>query len=175
MIEFEQQLGEWERARASLSHDVVKNEIMPAVFKLCNVIAGKIEDADFFTSFPSAVIPKITDAICQIESLCSSAEQSLSPRQYFNVFPLSECDLATKSWLPEVVHELWLTNSRLNFRLAVLEDKATKLRRAANQVKHALADHRSQTAKQAAEVLRSAVTAVADELSGLRTILPYSP
>jgi len=33
--------GDWERLRAKLSHNILKNEITPAVFRLCRTYSGR--------------------------------------------------------------------------------------------------------------------------------------
>jgi hypothetical protein len=175
MTSVEHTLQDWEHERALLSHDIVKNEIIPAVFKLCNVIDGKIEDVEYLANFQVTVIPKISDAICRIEALCSTAELSLSPRQYFDGFPLSGCDRETKCWLPETAHDLWLTSSRLSFRVARLNRELAKLRVAASLIEKVNAGQGIEAARQPAKELRSSVSAVADELSALSTALPYRP
>lgn len=55
----------------------------------------------------------------EIEELLSTAEDRLSPRTLFEKEPLLHCSPEHKSWLPSLIHGLWL--SRYNVREKVGE------------------------------------------------------
>jgi hypothetical protein len=173
MISVYHKVEEWEHARAKLSHDAVKNEIIPAVFKLCNVISGKVKDDEFLSTFLLVMLPKIEETMHEIEALCLTAEQSLSPRQYFNIFPLSECDSETKAWLPDVTHQLWLSSSHLHFHLIQLKKELAKLNVAVNKGKVLLRDQDLRIATGAADALKSSLNAIAKEFSSLGLVISH--
>ena len=166
------EIDAWEHRRATLSHDAVKNELIPAVFKLCNVVGGKVEDDEFLAAFSRAFPRRIETVLSEVEHLCATAEESLSPRQYFDVVPLSRCDAQTKSWLPASVHHLWLARSGLHARLSRVK-RTLELVKAATRNACQPSTAGSLGALDATKALRASVSALADDLSHLGQALPY--
>lgn len=100
-------MRDWNERRAKLSHDLVKNRIIPATFRMLNIVGGQIE-ADPIETFDTSITIVWTESNPSLRSLFETAESELSPRNYFLVEPLIHCPLSTKEWLPDLIHELWL-------------------------------------------------------------------
>jgi hypothetical protein len=121
---------DWEHVRIKLSHDLLKNEIMPAVSKELNVLAGKVEDSDFHEEFCGMVTERVSRLCDGFEELTECAEQCLSPRQYFERHPLQNLDGISKEWLQVVVHENWVQESMLPERTKNAMECARMVRKA---------------------------------------------
>ena len=67
-------ITEWERERARLSHDLLKNEIMPTVSKVLNILDGKVEDPEFKRTFCDLVGPRALHLCSGIEKLAGCAD-----------------------------------------------------------------------------------------------------
>ena len=116
MINGVQQIAEWERVRSTLSHDVLKNEVIPAVSKLERILGGKVIDDEFLESFCERMCPTILSLCDDLRRLTECAEAKLSPKSYFTLAPLKGVDDETKRWLPALVHTLWLNRSEVETR-----------------------------------------------------------
>jgi hypothetical protein len=100
-------MRDWNELRARLSHDLVKNRLVPATIRMINIVGGKIE-ADPLETFDSTITIVWTEADPSLKFLFESCESALSPRNYFLVEPLVNCPPSTMEWLPDLIHELWL-------------------------------------------------------------------
>src|SRR6185295_1665644 len=100
-------MRDWNERRAKLSHDLVKNRIIPATSRMLNIVGGQIE-ADPIETFDASITIVWAEANPSLRLLFESAESELSPRNQFLVEPLINCPLSTMEWLPELIHELWL-------------------------------------------------------------------
>lgn len=116
MITGVQQIAEWERVRSTLSHDILKNEVIPAVSKLERILGGKVIDDEFLESFCETMCPAILSLCDDLRRLTECVEAKLSPKSYFTLAPLRGVDDETKRWLPALVHSLWLSRSEVESR-----------------------------------------------------------
>lgn len=165
-------LQRWERDRAALSHDVLKNQLLPLIFKLSNVLARKVEDEGFVESFAESFSKQMCSVRSQIEKLCANVEDSLSPRCFFHTDPLAAADPRTMSWLPNLVHDLWVRASGLEPRTAAVKETHAKFERVASVVLLSL-KMRSGLSLSRVHELRGSVAALASEVSSMREVLPY--
>lgn len=100
-------MRDWNERRAKLSHDLVKNRLIPATSRMLNIVSGQIE-ADPIETFDTSITIVWTESNPSLRCLFETAESELSPRNYFLVEPLINCPPSTKEWLPDLIHELWL-------------------------------------------------------------------
>jgi hypothetical protein len=100
-------MRDWNERRAKLSHDLVKNRLIPATSRMINIVNGRIE-ADPVETFNTSITVVWAEANPSLRFLFESAESELSPRNHFLVEPLINCPPSTMEWLPELIHDLWL-------------------------------------------------------------------
>jgi len=98
----------WQKRRAAFNHDLLKNRYLIALSKWLNLLNGEIEDARFEKLFISSLLPMWEDARKEVFNIAIDFEKQMSPAILFDAQPLSNCTAFTKTWLPFVVHELWL-------------------------------------------------------------------
>jgi hypothetical protein len=100
-------MREWNELRARLSHDLVKNRLLPATSRMIKIVTGRVV-ADPIEIFNSTVSTVWVETNPSLRFLFETCESALSPRNYFSVEPLIHCPPSTLEWLPELIHELWL-------------------------------------------------------------------
>lgn len=100
-------MPEWNDLRARLSHDLVKNRLLPAASRMIKIVTGKVV-ADPVEIFDSTITTVWAEANPALTFLFESCESALSPRNYFSVEPLIHCPPSTMEWLPDLIHDLWL-------------------------------------------------------------------
>lgn len=121
---------EWNARRATMSHDLLKNRIIPAVFKLRKVLSGEVEDLSFLSQFRESTTLEIERLCAEGTILADDAEYFLSPRRYFEVGPLLGLDDETKEWLPAALHAIWLERVQLRDRVRLMKSCVGDLREA---------------------------------------------
>jgi hypothetical protein len=99
----------WQKRRSALNHDWLKNQYLPALAKCLNVMAGEIDDEGFLQSFFFSVLPVWETQQEEITRLLQSFENEMSPRVLLRRRQFAIFQSETKSWLGELVHQLWLS------------------------------------------------------------------
>jgi len=115
----------WQLRRSEFNHRWLKNEYMPALARLLNVLEGHIEDSEFQQTFVEDVLPRWKTHYPEVLSLIHDCENDMSPRRLFEHPPLSRWPREHR-WLPEIVHVLWLSKYQV-------ADKVSDSLAAANQ------------------------------------------
>src|ERR1041385_6952757 len=100
-------MPEWNDLRARLSHDIVKNRLIPGTARMMRIVSGSVL-ADPLETFDSTIVTVWTETSPSLQTRFDTCESALSPRNYFLVEPLVHCPPSTMEWLPDLVHELWL-------------------------------------------------------------------
>ena len=100
-------MADWNELRARLSHDLVKNRLIPATSRMIKIVTGSVV-ADPVETFDSIITNVWAETNPSLKLLFESCESALSPRNYFSVEPLVHCPPSTMEWLPDLIHELWL-------------------------------------------------------------------
>ena len=108
----------WDKCRATLSHDLLKNELGPAISKLLKILTGKVHDPDFIPFFGDYVSGQLSSIEREVNWLIENAIDSLSPKKLFECQPLINLDEDTKEWLPQIIHNLWVSRVDLITTLA---------------------------------------------------------
>jgi len=163
----------WESRRARLSHDELKNELSPAVSKLCRVLEEQVYDPDFIEWFRVSCPPRIKRLGDELMSMVKSAPESLSPRQFFDSAPLSSCDRKTKQWLPAAIHDLWMASAGVQSRLAATAEHVNKLHAALVRLETTFQAESVSRQHAAALELQRALADLSCEVSNVRELLPY--
>lgn len=167
-----QSIQEWERVRARLSHDLLKNEIMPALAKGINILAGEVEDPEFEMSFARTLPQQVLSLCSGLEAMSRCAESCLSPRSYVDACPLSGLDDETKEWLRVVVHDNWKREARV-------DQRSRKAAEASSQVRHALArlqqswERADRDCQELLESLAKELQLFSQAIADLKHLLPY--
>lgn len=100
-------MADWNELRARLSHDLVKNRLIPATFRMIKIVNGAVV-ADPVETFNATITTVWAETNPSLNLLFESCESAASPRNYFSVEPLVHCLSPTMEWLPDLIHELWL-------------------------------------------------------------------
>jgi hypothetical protein len=98
---------DWNELRARLSHDLVKNRLIPGTTRMTRIVSGSVI-ADPIETFDLIIITVWAETKTPLQVLFDTCESDLSPRNYFSVEPLVHCPPSTMEWLPDLIHELWL-------------------------------------------------------------------
>jgi len=163
----------WEFRRARLSHDDLKNELSPALSKLCRVLGQHVSDHKFVVSFRDYCLPRIKRLGEDLSNMMTCAPSALSPRQFFNREPLSLCDADTMEWLPVVIHDLWITRADVMGRLAATTKQIGRLNAACAKLETAFLSGDSSAQYSAAVELRATLAELSHAVSDARGLLPY--
>jgi hypothetical protein len=162
----------WEDQRARLSHDLLKNELVPLLSKSIRITEGRVKDFAFENSIPRK-IEELAGRLCNgVSQISEAMVTDASPALFVGIPPLCELDEDSRSWLSEVVASVWmeekdveLTRSRITRTLNNLQDDLSKLEDFFTM---------SQERKLASlEQLMKTVRELGNQLSLLRSILPY--
>lgn len=101
-------INDWQERRSKFSHDWLKNGFLANL----NTFLVRLEracpvqeDLDFFVR---EELQEWEARIGEADWLLKTVEEEMSPKRFFDVPPLANCDGETKQWLPELVHNLWL-------------------------------------------------------------------
>jgi hypothetical protein len=108
----------WQRRRAALNHDWLKNDYLTAVDAFLARLEQRNPDLERLEEFLSVDLPGWGRQRQDFESLLDDAEESLSPQRLFDDPPLSNAAPETLTWLPGLTHVLWLARHPIKQRLA---------------------------------------------------------
>lgn len=101
-------MGVWEDQRARLSHDLLKNELVPLLSKAIRITEGRVKDNSFEASLPGkieALGQRLCEGATQIHDTMAS---SATPALFLGIRPLCQMDDDSKNWLSEVVTKVWI-------------------------------------------------------------------
>lgn len=166
-------LIDWQRRRAVLSHDVLKNSIAPSLAKLCRVMAGQVDAPGFIHEFGQSGIRSVDLACDELSSLLESAEESLSPRQMFGNPPLDNFPSATMQWLPDALHKRWVTCVQLDDRKCDGRVRIDEVKQVAKNWREALNHNQTNELQSLSMDLRDRVATITDFTSSLSNLPPY--
>ena len=98
----------WQKRRSEFNHDWLKNHFMPALAKWINILDGHVEDQDFGAGFMKITLVEWETHARQAVELVCGFEKEMSPRTMVIAPRFSKTTPATRRWLGNLVHELWL-------------------------------------------------------------------
>ncbi len=98
---------DWQRRRSAFNHDWLKNRFLTALASFMNILDGLVDDIETEKRFVQETLPQWPERAIEASRLISDFESQMSPRVLFRQLPLCRCGSATKSWLPDLLHELW--------------------------------------------------------------------
>lgn len=99
----------WQRRRNRLNHDWMKITFIIQLGALWNLAAAKrATDGELVEACQSA-LREWGEHRLDSRELIEAFRRDESPKALFSIPPLSNCDEETKSWLPDYIHQHWLT------------------------------------------------------------------
>jgi hypothetical protein len=164
--------GTWERLRARLSHDRMKNQILPMTSRLCQILEGRVESRGFVADFSSIRLAEIEEVCREVEALLAATEEAASPRVFFSAPPLNRCPPDTLAWLPDAVHEKWLEEKFVKSRIESAQGALVEVRHASLSLELRLKET-SQKSSMAARKLQKGLLSLAECVSALGDLMPY--
>lgn len=164
--------GSWEKQRARLSHDRMKNQILPMTSRLCQVLEGKVDSRGFVADFSTLRLAEIEETCREIEDLLMATIENASPRVFFSMPPLNQCPPSTLAWLPQAVHEKWLEERGVKARIEAAQGAIAKVR-SVNSVLQGDLQKMNKESRMAARELQNALLRLAECLSDVGALIPY--
>lgn len=104
----------WQKRREVFNHHWLKNDLMMALISWSKLLEGIDEDPETEREFIEKYVRTWPTKHNEAASLIQDFAIEMSPKTLFETYPLSNCDEDTKSWLREVVHQLWLNRFSVN-------------------------------------------------------------
>ena len=98
---------DWQQRRSRFSHDLLKNEYLPALSRFLNILNDRIEDEVFERSFVTDVFPRWESRNADVSVLIEEFEVEMSPRCLLDRLPLLRRRTQHEPWLSNLVHTLW--------------------------------------------------------------------
>jgi hypothetical protein len=98
----------WQKRRAAFNHDWLKNRYITNLDGWLNLLDNKFKDSDFERTFILSILPEWHQHLPECLSLIHEFSLEMSPRVLFRHPPLVRCDVATKQWLGDFLHQRWL-------------------------------------------------------------------
>ncbi|RJP49276.1 MAG: hypothetical protein C4586_07660 [Anaerolineaceae bacterium] len=141
----------WQQRRSEFNHDWLKNRFLNRLNAFIERLQTPSPDAQRLARFVAEDLPEWKSHEPEARWLIESVEQEMSPRCFFDYSPLSKCSEQTKSWLPDVVHEIWAKQ----YSVQSLQTEARKLLLKVNQQYELLKRELSQQGKRGAAGLMS--------------------
>jgi len=166
-------VGQWERRRAQLSHDRIKNGAVPAISKFYRIAAGEVLEADYLFDFERVSLPVLQASLDQVEDLVNDAEVGASPRVFFHETPLNGCGAVTLGWLPDAIHENWMRRHRVRERVGRVKRSVEQVRELLEHLCHDLQQSDNAELIGAARMVQNSIHRLSEELSELAAIVPY--
>ena len=163
----------WESRRARLSHDQLKNELVPMVSRLTRVIEGRVDAPGCLDEFVSSGCVRINNFCAEIEDLLSAVENEASPKVFFKLEPLNACPPEIMEWLPDLLHDDWIQSKDIPKRLATVRLAVSDVLRALEVLRTALSAGRVSDALCEADSLRHALSHLSSVLGTLSDLVPY--
>ena len=99
----------WQKRRSEFNHDWLKNRYLPALAKWINILDDRVDDPEFQRRFPKTILNQWREYGPQARLLAETFETDMSPRILLESCPLSDLPLATREWLGQTIHALWLS------------------------------------------------------------------
>lgn len=112
----------WVRRRTEFNHDWLKNNFIPALARFLNILDDEIRDPNFQQYFLAQELPEWRYQYENAQMLLTDVELMMSPKCLFDGRPLSNVDSDTILWLPDVIHELWLTRCHIKENLTMIRE-----------------------------------------------------
>jgi hypothetical protein len=99
----------WQRQRAALNHDWLKNRFLTTLDSATNVLRGRVRGEAYLSYLLADVLMDWDSRRQEIAELVRGFEDGMSPRLLLEAEPLVRADQETRRVCGAVVHQLWLT------------------------------------------------------------------
>src|SRR4051812_27557431 len=116
-------LNEWQERRSEFNHDWLKNQFLNRLNAFLERLRSGNPDLEKLLRFVLEDLPEWKSHEPEARWLIESVVREMSPRLFFDQSPLVRCDVGTKGWLPEIVHEIWLSR----YPIRALQEQAAGL------------------------------------------------
>jgi hypothetical protein len=102
-------MSAWQYQRSKFNHDWLKNTFIIQLGALRNLASAKQNaDGELIEACQSAFREWYEHRL-ESRELIDAFRREESPKTLFSIPPLSNCDNETQSWLPDFIHQHWLT------------------------------------------------------------------
>ena len=99
---------EWEMRRSKFNHDWLQNQFLNALCAFLTRLSRRNLEPAALEEFAAVDFLEWREHEPEAHWLIESFDEQTSPKLLFAVAPLNQCSPDTMSWLPALVHELWL-------------------------------------------------------------------
>jgi len=128
----------WQYRRTRFNHDWLKNQYIPALGRLQNLMNGQIEDFDSEAVFMEQILSEWRAHREEALSLPRDFEEGMSPRRLFDCPPLSYSDAETVGPHGDLIHCLWMARHPVRRWIAEASARAIEADEAYRQLHEAL-------------------------------------
>jgi hypothetical protein len=102
-------MSAWQHQRSRFNHDWLKNTFIIQLGALKNMASAMLEDESQLIEACQSALWEWDEHRLEARELIEAFYYQESPKELFHILPLSNCDDETKSWLPDYIHQHWLT------------------------------------------------------------------
>ena len=165
----------WQRQRSVLNHDWLKNDFLLSVNAFIARIGKDKPDDTRLAEFLEIDLPAWESKEAQFRMLLASAEQALSPIRLFDEQTLYLWKPDTLTWLPELVHALWLARYPIRQWIESASHALDAVNAAYEQIINELAPHRRNESFNLRESSGKGFQTLADTLQALSAAISVLP
>jgi hypothetical protein len=97
----------WPTEKARLNHDVLGNQVAPAVSYLIRVLEGRVEDESAVRLFVTGEVVQWESLERDLRAVINGFEHEMSPGRMFESAPLNVVSDEDKAWMTALVHDSW--------------------------------------------------------------------
>jgi len=110
-------IPDWQRRRSELNHDWLKNKFLRHLSAFLKRLSRAHRDTPRVAEFVKQDLEEWESKRREFQLLLEAFESEMSPRNLFGIPPLARMDPATRQWLGDLVHDLWLARWPVRHRL----------------------------------------------------------
>jgi hypothetical protein len=111
----------WGRRRTTFNHDWLQNYFVISLSRFLNLLRNVTEDPEYERTFVPTVLTTWEAERENAKALIEDFEREMSPRQLFQLPPLSRCSEETQRWLPDLIESLWLSRNKISELVATAD------------------------------------------------------
>jgi hypothetical protein len=151
----------WQRRRAELNHDRLKNDSLVYFGGLLNNLKDNSIPVESASEEVEAHLDDLGKTVASLRNLIAEFEVEMSPRILFCRAPLAGCSADTMAWLPDLCHKLWRRQNGIEDLTVKSLEKAAQLEQVIDEVRRCLANgwsepHRNEIMRDLKQLVRVA-------------------
>ncbi len=138
----------WQQRRSLFNHSWLKNEYIPGIVKLINLLNNKLEDENYEQRFISDVFPEWENKLPLLRNLLSEFVKEMSPSTILGKYISSSHKNKSPEnwkWIDDLIHRLWMFRYDINLLIENTEKEIKRVDRIYNTIQSSLMKNRDET------------------------------